>query len=134
MHRNDRALCQVPGCHFPAVRAVEIDLPAAWEATEHYTTLTITVGLCRGCGREVARRVQGVLEARSDLYNLVTIVEAAVSVERDLSRRAERAIEDADRYQLEAGALRQQLQDTEAELRLARARRLAVPGRLGGVA
>lgn len=130
MNRSHRAICQVAGCHSLAARAIEVDLPAAWEATQNYTTLTVVVGLCCKHGVEVQRRVEAVLEARSDLYNLLTIVEAAVSVERDLSRRAERSIAEANRYELEAGGLRQQLQDTQAALRLARreARRLVPAG------
>ena len=119
MNRNERPLCQVAGCHQLAARAVEVDLPASWEATQNYTTLTVVVGLCCKHGAEVQRRVEAVLEARSDLHNLITIVDAAVSVERDLSRRAERAVADADRFELENGGLRQQLREgLEAELRL----------------
>lgn len=123
-------LCQVSGCHHHAARAVEIDLPASWEATQNYTTLTTVVGLCCKHGQEVARRVEAGLEARSDLYNLITIVEAAVSVERDLSRRAERAIAEADRLDLENGGLRKQLREAEAELRVRRddQRQLSVAG------
>lgn len=131
---SERPFCQAAGCHHGAARAVEIDLPAAWEATQHYTTLTVVVGLCCKHGHDVAGRVRAVLEARSDLYNLIAIVDAAVAVERDLSRRAERAIAEADRHELENGGLRRELHDTQAELRLERAQRLAIPGRLGGVA
>jgi hypothetical protein len=130
MKLQHRPLCQASGCHSLAARAVEIDLPAAWEATQNYTTMTVVAGLCCKHGQEVARRVQAVLEARSDLYNLLVIVEAAAGVERDLRQHAERAAADADRIELEAGSLRQQLQDTEAALRVARrdGRRLAAAG------
>ena len=127
---NDRPFCQVPGCHRRAVRAVKIDLPAAWEATQNYTPLTVVVGLCRKHGQEVARRVQGVLEARSDLYNLVIIVEAAVRFEKAQELRLEAMTDRADQLDLENGGLRKQLQDTEAELRFAHTdeRQLAVAG------
>lgn len=118
MKRNERPFCQVPGCRHHAARAVEIDLPAAWEATQNYTTLTVTVGLCGKHGREVARRVQAVLEARGDLYNLVTIVEAAVRFEKVLELRLEAMTDKADQLDRESGGLRQQLQDVEAELRV----------------
>jgi hypothetical protein len=120
MNRNHRALCQASGCHSLSVRAVEIDLPAAWEATQHFTTLTVVVGLCCKHGTEVSRRVEAVLEARSDLYNLVTIVEAAVRTEKVQQLRLDAATDRGDQLDRENGGLRQQLEDTEAALRVAR--------------
>ena len=76
--RSEKFYCQVPGCHRRAERAVAIDLPAAWEPTTDYTTLTVHAGFCLSHGKEVERRVEGILEARSDLVNVLTVVEAAI--------------------------------------------------------
>ncbi len=70
--------CQVVGCDLDAVTMAEIDLPHSWEATPNFTALTVDAGCCQRHGLEVARRVQAILEARNDLCNLITIVEAAV--------------------------------------------------------
>lgn len=113
-------LCQIGGCHLRATRAVEIDLPAAWEATREYTTLTVVVGLCASCAHDVSGRVQALLEARTEFHSLIEIIEQATRYEKAQQLRLEAVTDQADRYELEAGALRQQLQDTEAELRQAR--------------
>ncbi len=132
MNRNDRPLCQVPGCRHRAVRAVEVDLPASWEATQNYTTLTVTVGLCCKHAAEVSRRVAAALEARSDLYNLITIVETAVRFEKALELRLEMATDLADRLELENGGLRQTLRDADGELGLVRKERSMEVAALSG--
>ena len=122
MNRSHRAVCQVAGCHSLAARAVEVDLPAAWEATPGFTTLPVHAVCCEDHGHEVERRVQAMLEARSDLYNLIAIIEAAVRFEKALELRLDAATGRGDQLDRENGGLRQQLQDTEAALRLARRR------------
>lgn len=74
--------CQVPDCLRRAARVVEIELPAAWEPTATYRTLTVQAGFCVDHGCEVERRVGALLEARDDLHNLLVIVEAAALARR----------------------------------------------------
>ncbi len=80
-YRHRRACCQVSGCRARAVQAVSIDLPAAWGAEPGYMALPVVVGLCRRHGREVGRRVEALLEARSELAHLLTIIDGAVEAE-----------------------------------------------------
>lgn len=114
-HRHGRVYCQVPGCRRPAVRAVEIDLPAAWEPDPGFTTLTVTVGLCRDHGHEVARRVRVLLEARSEFPTLLHIIDGAVTAEREL-------LDQVAEGEAEAQALREQLRTAQMALGLSRAR------------
>jgi len=79
---RDKSHCQVPDCLRRAARVVEIELPAAWEPTATYRTLTVHAGFCVDHGREVERRVAGLLEARDDLHNLLVIVESAALARR----------------------------------------------------
>jgi hypothetical protein len=57
---------------------VEIQLPAAWEASRTYTVLTVVVDACREHAEELDRRAAALLEVRADLCCLLAIVEAAV--------------------------------------------------------
>jgi hypothetical protein len=75
--------CQILGCDLDAVSVAEIELPEAWEATANFTVMTVHAGCCYRHGIEVARRVEAILEARNDLHNLITILEAAVLAEAD---------------------------------------------------
>lgn len=88
---NDKPFCQIPGCHRHSATVVEVDLPAAWEASRGFTTLTIHAGLCHRHGPEVTRRVQAMLEARIDFYDLLAIIEQAVDYEKALQLRLEAA-------------------------------------------
>ena len=127
-------LCQVGGCHRRAQRAVEIDLPSAWEATREFTTLTVAAGFCLKHGHDVARRVQALVEGRGEFYDLLHIITAAVPYERQQREKLERAEAEIESLELEVGGLCEHLRDTDAELRLARAlrtldrRRLATAG------
>lgn len=126
-------LCQIGGCHRRAGRAVEIDLPAAWEASATFTTLSVVAGLCDCHGHEAARRVQAMLQGRVEHFDLLSIITAAVPYEREQREKLERAEAEVERLELELGGARQQLRDTEAELRHARrdGRHLVAAG--GGV-
>lgn len=86
-----RPRCQVPHCRARVAGVVDIELPDAWEGSAEYRVITVSIGACGKHGRELRRRALAVLEARSDLYNLLSIVQAAVEVEADLRHRAERA-------------------------------------------
>ena len=77
-----RPYCQVPDCLRRAARVVEIDLPASWEASATYATMTVHAGFCLEHGQEVEHRVGALVEARGDLHNLLVIVEAAILAER----------------------------------------------------
>jgi hypothetical protein len=88
---TDKRYCQIPGCRRLAARAVSIDMPAAWEATATFTSLTVYVDLCDEHGQEVERRVQAMLEARVEFANLVAIIEAAVRYEKSLELRLQAA-------------------------------------------
>jgi hypothetical protein len=81
---HDVRRCQVPSCQALARRRIEIELPAAWEASATYTVLTVAVGACFEHAPELERRAAAMLEARADLYNPLTIVEGAVRIEADL--------------------------------------------------
>jgi len=84
---HDVRRCQLPSCRALARRRIEIELPAAWEASATYTVLTVAVGACFEHAPELERRVAAMLEARADLYNLLTIVDGAVRVEAELRAR-----------------------------------------------
>ena len=81
---RDVRLCQVPTCRAFARRRIEIEMPAAWEGSATYTVLTVEVGACDEHGPELERRAVAMLEARADLYNLLTIVEDAAHIEAQL--------------------------------------------------
>ena len=83
-YRHGRTYCQVRGCRCRVEQATEIDLPMAWEAAAEYTVLTVVVGLCRRHGHDVARRVRALLEARSELPQLLEIIDGAVTTEAEL--------------------------------------------------
>jgi hypothetical protein len=85
--RHVQPLCQVGGCRARACRAVEIQLPAAWEASRTYTVLTLVLGACGEHARELERRVAAMIDARVDLYNLLAIVEAAAARDAELRAR-----------------------------------------------
>jgi hypothetical protein len=104
-YRHGRVYCQSPGCRRPVSRAVEIDLPAAWEPDAQFTTLTVTVGLCRDHGHEAARRARALLEARSELPTLLHIIDGAVLAERDLMAQLGSARRRATRAEYERGVL-----------------------------
>jgi hypothetical protein len=65
-------------CGERAWRPVEIQLPAAWEASRTYTVLTVVVDACRDHADELERRAAALLEVRTDICNLLAIVESAV--------------------------------------------------------
>jgi hypothetical protein len=88
--------CQVAGCGCPAVSVYEIDLPSAWEPTQNFTTLTVQASLCFQHGLEVARRVEALLEVRSDIPNLLTIIEAALDVAKEPPRFLAEALNAGD--------------------------------------
>jgi hypothetical protein len=88
---NDKHYCQVPGCHRHAAKVVEIDLPAAWEATAAFTTVSLVAGCCHTHGHEIERRVQAMLQARTEFHDLLTIIEQAVRYEKALQLRLEAA-------------------------------------------
>jgi len=117
-YRHGRTYCQVAGCHVRAMRAIEIDLPMAWEAAAEYTALTVVVGLCPRHGHDVTRRVRALLGARAELPQLLTIIDSAVQVEADLRERAE----DLDEALAESEGLRgwecERAARAEAALRL----------------
>lgn len=123
MMTNERPYCQVAGCHHHAVRCVDLDLPMAWEATRDYTTIRVVACLCSKHGHDVNGRLQAMLEARVEFHDLLHIITAAMPYEREQREKLERAEADIERLELELSAARQQLRDTEAELRLARALR-----------
>ncbi len=84
---NDKRYCQVPGCGRQAAEAVSIDLPAAWEASATFTSLSVYVALCHRPGHDVEGRVQAMLAARVEFHDLLTIIEAAVNYEKSLELR-----------------------------------------------
>jgi hypothetical protein len=133
MMTNKYPLCQVGACHRRAARAVEIDLPAAWEATREFTTLTVVAGLCCEHGHDVAGRVQAMLQARTEFYDLLHIIDAAVPYERQQREKLERAEAEVERLALEAGGLRQDLAHVKAELWLAKRERRPLAAAGGGV-
>lgn len=97
-YRYGRTYCQVAGCHRRAERCVEVDLPISWDGARETTALTVVVGLCRAHGHDVARRVQALLEARSDYAALLAVIEMAT---------------------IEDGATRAHVEELEHELALA---------------
>jgi hypothetical protein len=117
--RHPLPCCQVPQCHARACRAVEIELPAAWEASATYNVLSVLVGACREHARELARRSAAVLDARADLHNLLTILEQAAVVDAEVRCRLEAAEAEAERLRLEHGIARQDLEHVECECRVA---------------
>ena len=88
---TDKHYCQVLGCHRYAARVVAIDLPAAWEATAAFTTVSVAAGFCHRHGHDVERRVLAMLQARGEFHDLLTIIEAAVRYEKSLQVRLEAA-------------------------------------------
>jgi hypothetical protein len=80
-YRHGRTYCQVAGCQARVRRAAEIELPMAWEKEREYTSLTVLVGLCQHHGREIDRRVQAMLSARSVLPALLTVIDGAIETE-----------------------------------------------------
>ena len=124
MMTKERPYCQVAGCGSTTeVRAIEVDLVDSWEASSRFTTVTIHAALCASCAGEAQRRVAATLGARGEFYDLLHIIDAAVPYERQQREKLEQAEAEIERLELELSAARQQLHDTEAELRLARARR-----------
>jgi hypothetical protein len=81
--------CRVPDCPAAACELVEIELPAAWEASERYTVLTVAVAACAEHAPELRRRAAALLEARADLRALLAIVDDAIPAERQLRGRAD---------------------------------------------
>jgi hypothetical protein len=77
----------VADCRAEVERVVEIELPAAWEASPTYSVLTVRAGACREHAPELERRAQALLAARADIHNLLVIVENAVAIEADLRAR-----------------------------------------------
>ena len=116
--------CQVPGCRARVGRAVEIELPMAWEASVEYTVLSVTVGACRRHGHDLDRRARALLAARADLPSLLTIIEAAIATEQRLreelaaarSETAQAAGAELERLSADNGGLRDRLLHAEAEL------------------
>ena len=86
-YRHGRTYCQATGCQARVRRAAEIELPVAWEQDREYTTLTVLVGLCAHHGREIDRRVQALLSARSVLPALLTVIDCAIQTEGDQHQR-----------------------------------------------
>ena len=128
MMTNETAYCQMAGCGSTTeVRVVEVDLVDSWEASPRFTTITIHVELCANCAREAQRRVAATLEARGEFFDLLHIIDAAVPYEREQADKLERAEAEIERLELELGAARKTLRDTEAELRLARHARSELP-------
>jgi hypothetical protein len=123
MLKEHKTYCQVAGCHRRAARAVEVDVPAAWEATREFTTLTVVAGLCCEHGHDVAGRVQAMLQARTEFHDLLHIITMAVPYEREQREELERAEVEIERLELEVGGLRQDLAHARAELWEARRER-----------
>lgn len=92
----------------------------AWEASPRFTTVTIHVALCASCAAETERRVQAMLEARAEFFDLLHIIDAAVPYEREQAEKLERAEAEIERLELELGAARKTLRDTEVQLQLAK--------------
>jgi hypothetical protein len=67
----------VRGCRGRACEAIEIELPASWDASATYSVLVIVVGACREHARELRRRAVAVVEARADRRVLLAIIESA---------------------------------------------------------
>lgn len=84
--------CQTQGCRGSVCRAETIELPATWAGgAVEYLALPITVGLCRSCAREVARRLGALFMARQrllDLEQLLVEAEGALAYERELAALA----------------------------------------------
>jgi hypothetical protein len=59
----------------------------AWEKDREYTSLTVLVGLCAHHGREVDRRVQALVAARTTLPALLTVIDCAIESEERQHRR-----------------------------------------------
>jgi hypothetical protein len=81
--------CRVLGCREAASELVEVQLPAAWEASERYTVLTVAVAACPEHAPELRRRSAALLVARADACALLAIVDDAVPSERALRDRAD---------------------------------------------
>jgi hypothetical protein len=73
--------CAVADCRADVDRVVEIELPAAWEASPTYSVLTVCAGACREHAPELERRAQALLAARADIHNLLVILEDAVTAD-----------------------------------------------------
>ncbi len=78
-----RRCCQVAGCGGPFWRSVEIQLPAAWEASRTYSVLTVRVDTCGDCAEELKRRAAALLQGRADICQLLFVVEAAAVTEAE---------------------------------------------------
>ena len=113
--------CQVPGCRRRVGQVVEIDLPASWDPSQTYTTLTVHLGACRKHGRELTRRMTAMLEARVEYAQMVELIGGA-AIADDAARDV---VEELRRLMAEAeGAVlfqRQRAERAEAELRVERA-------------
>jgi hypothetical protein len=93
--RRRRRCCQVASCGGPFAKAVEIQLPAAWEASRTYTVLTVRVDACDEHVAELDRRGRDVLEVRAVIGTLLAVVEAAAvtdAAQREQIASAERAL------------------------------------------
>ncbi len=78
-----RRRCQVAGCGGRFWRSVEIQLPAAWEASQTYSVLSVRVDACGDCAEELKRRAAALLQGRTDICQLLSIVEAAAVTEAE---------------------------------------------------
>jgi hypothetical protein len=76
-------------CRALASAVVRVELPAAWEASERYTVLTVALAACPDHARELERRAAAVLAVRADLHHLLAVAEAAIPHERGLRARAD---------------------------------------------
>lgn len=108
-YRHGRTYCQVSGCQARVRRAVEIELPMAWEQDREYTTLIVLAGVCPRHGREIDRRVQTLLSARSALPALLTVIDSAIETEAEQQARV-------CALEAEAACLREQVTE-QRELR-----------------
>lgn len=136
MMTNERPYCQVAGCGSTTdVRGIEVDLVDAWEASPRFTTITMHVPLCASCAGEAERRIEAMLQARTEFHDLLAIITAAVGYEKAQALKLEATEAEVERLELANGSLRKTLQDTELAYGLARAyiRGWGLPA-VGGVA
>jgi len=94
-----QARCQARGCGEHASGVVEVELPVTWEASAEYTVLTLSVAVCDDHAHDVGGRARGLLEARVELVQLLSIIERAAVDEvaaRDRIEELERDLVEAE--------------------------------------
>jgi hypothetical protein len=66
---------------------VEIQLPAAWDASRTYSVLSVRVDACGDHADQLRHRVAALLEGRADVARLLATVEAAILADAALRRQ-----------------------------------------------